>query len=77
MTLSSMTDVRRARQEAKKAAPEVLSGTLANRAGELGVALAGWVDAAKNVAAARATAQGAVEAAQAEGPAVVAAAEAG
>lgn len=71
-----MTDVRRVRREAEKTARDALSGTLVDKAGELGVALAGQADAAENVAAARAKAQAIVEAAQAEGAALVAAAEA-
>lgn len=71
-----MADVRRARREAEKAAREALSGTLVDKAGELGVALAGQTEAAENVAAARDRAKALVEAAQAEGAALVAAVEA-
>lgn len=71
-----MTDVRRARREAEKVAREALNGTLVDKAGELGVALAGQADAAANVAAARVKAEAIIEAAQAEGAALVAAAQA-
>ncbi len=71
-----MADVRRARREAEKAAREALSGTLVDKAGELGVALAGQNEASENVTEARSKARALVEAAQAEGEALVAAAEA-
>ena len=69
-----MTDVRRARREAEKAAREALSGTLVGVAGDLGAALAGQQEATAAVQTARAKGEVIIEAANREAAAVVEAA---
>lgn len=71
-----MADVRRVRRDAEKAAREALSGTLVDKAGALGVALAGQAEATETVTTARAKAATLIEAAHAEGAALITSAQA-
>ena len=71
-----MTDAQRARRDAEKAAREALNGTLVDKAGELGVALAAQAEAADAVTAGRAKATALLDAAHADGAALISAAQA-